>query len=215
MWFSEGSLSCEPLQFRTSQQGDRRHVRGGSDAVGGILLHHDVAARKPRVRCSHLSDSYAVAGYAHGGNGRIGDGPAGGGRQPARRRSVGQVGDLGRASVWAAFDAWGMGSSIRLNINDPKDRSHSVTAASMDAPHATELRRWTEKKCGVTLGIGLGMAKPSDPAYHGFFRVAHMGHVNAHMTLGMLAVIDAGMKALNIPHSEGAIEAASRVVSEA
>ena len=64
----------------------------------------------------------------------------------------------------------------------------------MDPPHATELRRWTEHKAGVTLGIGLGMADPSDPAYHGFFRVAHMGHVNAHMTLGMLSVIDAGLK---------------------
>ena len=121
---------------------------------------------------------------------------------------------LSRA-VWAAFDAWGVGGSIRLNIHDPKDRSHSVTAASMDSPHATELRRWTEKKSGVTLGIGLGMAEPADPAYHGFFRVAHMGHVNAHMTLGMLAVIDAGLKALNIPHGAGAIEAASRIVSEA
>ncbi len=121
---------------------------------------------------------------------------------------------LSRA-VWAAFDAWGRGSSIRLNINNPKDRSHSVTAASMDAPHATELRHWTEKKTGVTLGIGLGMAEPSSPDYHGFFRVAHMGHVNAHMTLGMLGVIDAGLKALNIPHGSGAIEAASRVVSEA
>ena len=121
---------------------------------------------------------------------------------------------LSRA-VWAAFDAWGVGGSIRLNIHDPKDRSHSVTAASMDAPHATELRRWTEKKSGVTLGIGLGMAEPAAPAYHGFFRVAHMGHVNAHMPLGMLAVIDAGLKALHIPHGEGAIEAASRIVSTA
>ncbi len=67
----------------------------------------------------------------------------------------------------------------------------------------------------MTLGIGLGMAEPSRPDYHGFFRVAHMGHVNAHMTLGMLGVIDAGLKALNIPHGAGAIEAASRVVSEA
>ena len=60
----------------------------------------------------------------------------------------------------------------------------------------------------MTLGIGLGMAEPSDPAYHGFFRVAHM-------TLGMLAVIDGGLKALHIPHGEGAVEAASRVVSQA
>ena len=118
-------------------------------------------------------------------------------------------------AIWSAFESWGEGSSIRLNIKEPQQRSHSVTSASMDPPHATELRRWTEHKAGVTLGIGLGMADPSDPAYHGFFRVAHMGHVNAHMTLGMLSVIDEGLKALNIPHGEGALEAASRIVSSA
>ena len=67
----------------------------------------------------------------------------------------------------------------------------------------------------VTLDLGLGMAEHSSLNYHGFFRVAHMGHVNAHMTLGMLGVIDAGLIALNIPHGAGAIEAASRVVREA
>ena len=118
-------------------------------------------------------------------------------------------------AIWSAFESWGEGSSIRLNIKEPQQRSHSVTSASMDPPHATELRRWTEHKAGVTLGIGLGMADPSDPAYHGFFRVAHMGHVNAHMTLGMLSVIDAGLKALNIPHGGGALEAAIRIVSSA
>ena len=118
-------------------------------------------------------------------------------------------------AIWSAFESWGEESSIRLNIMEPQQRSHSVTSASMDPPHATELRRWTEHKAGVTLGIGLGMADPSDPAYHGFFRVAHMGHVNAHMTLGMLSVIDAGLKALNIPHGDGALEAASRIVSSA
>ena len=118
-------------------------------------------------------------------------------------------------AIWSAFESWGEGSSIPLNIKELQQRSHSVTSASMDPPHATELRRWTEHKAGVTLGIGLGMADPSDPAYHGFFRVAHMGHVNAHMTLGMLSVIDAGLKALNIPHGEGALEAASRIVSSA
>ena len=118
-------------------------------------------------------------------------------------------------AIWSAFESWGEGSSIRLNIKEPQQRSHSVTSASMDSPHATELRRWTEHKAGVTLGIGLGMADPSDPAYHGFFRVAHMGHVNAHMTLGLLSVIDAGLKALNIPHGDGALEGASRIVSSA
>jgi alanine-glyoxylate transaminase/serine-glyoxylate transaminase/serine-pyruvate transaminase len=57
------------------------------------------------------------------------------------------------------------------------------------------------------------MAPSTDPAYHGFLRVAHMGHVNAHMTLGALAVMEAGMVALGIPHGEGALQAAARVVA--
>jgi alanine-glyoxylate transaminase/serine-glyoxylate transaminase/serine-pyruvate transaminase len=65
----------------------------------------------------------------------------------------------------------------------------------------------------VTLGIGLGMAPSTDPAYHGFLRVAHMGHVNAHMTLGALAVMEAGMVALGIPHGAGALPAAAKVVA--
>ncbi|MBI1219212.1 MAG: aminotransferase class V-fold PLP-dependent enzyme [Rhodobacteraceae bacterium] len=117
-------------------------------------------------------------------------------------------------SVWAAFDAWGAGNpAIALNVADPAFRGHSVTAARLGAPHATALRRWTEHQAGVTLGIGLGMAEPADPAYHGFLRVAHMGHVNAHMTLGALSVMEAGMLALDIPHGAGALAAAARVVA--
>ncbi len=66
---------------------------------------------------------------------------------------------------------------------------------------------------GGNNGIGLGMAAPTDLAYHGYLRVAHMGHVNAHMTLGALAVMDAGLAALGIPHGAGALEAAAAVVA--
>lgn len=117
-------------------------------------------------------------------------------------------------TVWAAFDAWGQGTEIAMNIADPTHRAHAVTAARMGAPHATALRDWTETKAGVTLGIGLGMAAPGDPAWHGFLRVAHMGHVNAHMTLGVLGVMEAGMTALGIPHGTGALDAAARVIAE-
>jgi alanine-glyoxylate transaminase/serine-glyoxylate transaminase/serine-pyruvate transaminase len=118
-------------------------------------------------------------------------------------------------AVWAAFDAWSEGNpAIGLNVASPEQRGWSVTAARLGAPHATRLREWCEAKAGVTLGIGLGMAPSTDPAYHGFLRVAHMGHVNAHMTLGALAVMDAGMTALGIPHGPGALEAAARVVAE-
>ncbi|MDT8856192.1 aminotransferase class V-fold PLP-dependent enzyme [Paracoccaceae bacterium Fryx2] len=119
-------------------------------------------------------------------------------------------------AVWAAFETWGQGNpAIALNVADRAFRGRSVTAARLGAPHATRLREWTEHQAGVTLGIGLGMALPSEPEYHGFLRVAHMGHVNAHMTLGALAVMEAGMLALGIPHQSGGILAAARVVAGA
>jgi alanine-glyoxylate transaminase/serine-glyoxylate transaminase/serine-pyruvate transaminase len=119
------------------------------------------------------------------------------------------------SAVWAAFDCWSEGNpSIGMNVADPVHRGWSVTAARFGAPHATRLRDWCETKGGVTLGIGLGMAPSTDPAYHGFLRVAHMGHVNAHMTLGALAVMEAGLSALDIPHGEGALAAAAQVVAQ-
>jgi len=119
-------------------------------------------------------------------------------------------------AVWAAFDAWSAGNpAIAMNVADPGDRGWSVTAARFGAPHATRLRDWCETKAGVTLGIGLGMAPSTDPAYHGFLRVAHMGHVNAHMTLGALGVMEAGMQALDIPYGPGALAAAVKAVAAA
>ena len=123
--------------------------------------------------------------------------------------------DVLARTVWAAFDAWAVGNpAIGLNVVDPANRGRSVTAARLGAPHATRLRQWCEHRAGVTLGIGLGMAATTDPAYHGFLRVAHMGHVNAHMTLGALAVMEAGMIALDIPHGPGALAAAAGVVAQ-
>lgn len=119
-------------------------------------------------------------------------------------------------AVWAAFEAWGAGNpEIGLNVADPAFRGRSVTAARLGAPHASRLREWTEHRGGVTLGIGLGMALPSEPAFHGYLRVAHMGHVNAHMTLGALAVMEAGMVALDIPHGQGALAAAAAHIGKA
>ena len=118
-------------------------------------------------------------------------------------------------AVWAACDAWATEGPIRMNIADPAHRGRSVTAIRIGAPNGTLLRRWCEDRAGLTLGIGLGMVPETDAAWHGFFRVAHMGHVNAHMTLGMLSVIEAGLVALKIPHGPGALDAAARVVAGA
>lgn len=123
---------------------------------------------------------------------------------------------LARA-VWAAFDAWGRKdgrkAGIELNIPDPAARSHAVTTIRTNPPNATALREWLTANAGVTLGLGIGMVPPGDPGAHGFFRVAHMGHVNAHMTLGVLASIEAGLKALGIDHDEGAVAAAATILA--
>jgi len=121
---------------------------------------------------------------------------------------------LARA-VWAATDVWGQEGPLRLNVAQPSHRSHAVTSLAIGAPNGTRLRHWTEKNTGVTLGIGLGMETEEDPHSTGFFRIGHMGHVNAHMVLGVLGSIDAGLKALRIPHGRGALEAASEVISAA
>ena len=113
--------------------------------------------------------------------------------------------------IWAACEAWGQGGPMTLNISDPALRSHSVTAVHIGAPHGTALRKWVTRNAGVTLGIGLGMAEPKERAWHGFFRIGHMGHVNAQMVMGTLGAIEAGMCALDIPHGTGALSAAAKV----
>ncbi|QDY69685.1 pyridoxal-phosphate-dependent aminotransferase family protein [Qingshengfaniella alkalisoli] len=117
---------------------------------------------------------------------------------------------LARA-IWAACEAWGSTGSLELNVPNPALRSHAVTALRIGSPDGTRLRDWLSENAGVTLGIGLGMAAPGDDAWHGFFRIAHMGHVNAHMVLGVLGTIEAGFTALDIPHGKGALEAAAAI----
>lgn len=116
-------------------------------------------------------------------------------------------------SIWTACEIWGQDGPLTLNISDPEHRSHAVTSLRIGAPHGTALRDWVQKHLGLTLGIGLGMAQPGDPAWHGFFRLGHMGHVNGQMLLGMLGGIEAGLNALDIPHGRGAVEAAAAVIA--
>ena len=73
---------------------------------------------------------------------------------------------------------------------------------------AERLRHWTEANAGLTLGIGLGAAEPADA-----LRIAHMGHVSAHMHLGTLASIEAGMAALGLPHGPGGTAAAAAEIA--
>jgi alanine-glyoxylate transaminase/serine-glyoxylate transaminase/serine-pyruvate transaminase len=116
-------------------------------------------------------------------------------------------------AIWAACEHWGQEGALRLNVADRAQRSHAVTALSVGKPDGTRLRRWCSDHAGVTLGIGLGMANDDDPQSDGYFRFGHMGHVNAHMILGLLGVVEAGLGALDIPHRPGGVTAAAQVVS--
>lgn len=121
---------------------------------------------------------------------------------------------LARA-VWSALDRWGAAGPIEMNVTDPAQRAHAVTTVRAGRPHGTALRRWVEARTGVTLGIGLGMGSVDDPDSDGVFRIAHMGHVNAHMVLGVLGAVEAGLKALGIPYGDGALAAAAEVIAGA
>ncbi|MDG0990376.1 MAG: aminotransferase class V-fold PLP-dependent enzyme [Yoonia sp.] len=114
---------------------------------------------------------------------------------------------LARA-VWAAFECWGAEGPMHLNIADPAHRSHAVTSVVVGSPNGDKLRHWCEDEAGLTLGIGLGRS-PADA----YFRVGHMGHVNAQMIMGVVGTIQAGLIATGIPHGGGAVDAAARVIA--
>lgn len=116
-------------------------------------------------------------------------------------------------TIWTACDLWGAGGPIELNVVKSNERSTAVTAVRIGAPAGLDLRNWLEDMTGVTLGIGLGMVTAEDPNGEGFFRIGHMGHVNAHMVLGVLGTMQAGFEALGIPYGPGALDGAARVVS--
>ncbi|HKK29183.1 MAG TPA: aminotransferase class V-fold PLP-dependent enzyme, partial [Alphaproteobacteria bacterium] len=116
-------------------------------------------------------------------------------------------------AIWAACETWGAGGPLELNVAERAHRSCAVTALHVGKAHGLRLRRWTEGEAGVTLGIGLGMSTEEDPAGEGFFRIGHMGHVNAGMVMGMLGAIEAGFEAIGLPRGGGALEAAARALA--
>ena len=106
-------------------------------------------------------------------------------------------------AVRRAVASWSEGGALELNIVDPAARSNSVTTVLMTNGHdPAPLLDYCDKKCGVVVGIGIGALNGKG------FRIAHMGHVNAPMVLGTLAVLETGLVALGIPHGKGGVQAA-------
>jgi alanine-glyoxylate transaminase/serine-glyoxylate transaminase/serine-pyruvate transaminase len=106
-------------------------------------------------------------------------------------------------AVRRAVAVWAEGQVLGFNIAEAGERSDTVTTVVMASSHdPVALQRYCKEKCGVVLGVGIGELTGQA------FRIAHMGHVNAPMILGTLGVIEVALKALDIPHGGGGVEAA-------
>ena len=113
-------------------------------------------------------------------------------------------------AIWAAIDQWALDGDVKLNISDKTKRSTAVTTLKTAPNDATKIRQWCESQAGLTLGIGLGFEGDD---YNRHLRIGHMGHLNPPMILGALGTIETAMKALGIPHGEGALSNASKVLA--
>ena len=113
-------------------------------------------------------------------------------------------------AVWAAVDTWAVKGALRCNVGDREHRSTAVTTVVSDSVDLLPLQEWCRDQAGLVLGVGIGFGGYQP---HQIFRIGHMGHMNPVMLLGALSTIDTGLKALQIPHGGGAIEAAGRALS--
>lgn len=112
-------------------------------------------------------------------------------------------------AVRRAVAAWSEGQVLGFNIAEARERANTVTTITMANGHdPIALQRYCKEKCGLVLGTGIGALQGQS------FRIAHMGHVNAPMTLGTLGVVEMALKALGIPHGNGGTEAAIEWLGE-
>jgi alanine-glyoxylate transaminase/serine-glyoxylate transaminase/serine-pyruvate transaminase len=113
-------------------------------------------------------------------------------------------------AVRRAVAVWSEGQVVGFNIDEPAERSNTVTTVLVSGGEhdPIKLQRYCKEKCGVVLGTGIGDLQGRS------FRIAHMGHVNAPMVLGTLGVIETGLKALGIPHGNAGTAAAIEWLGE-
>jgi alanine-glyoxylate transaminase/serine-glyoxylate transaminase/serine-pyruvate transaminase len=112
-------------------------------------------------------------------------------------------------AVRRAVAVWAQEQALSFNIAEPSERSDTVTTVLMnDGRDPGSLIEYCNTKCGVVLGIGIGALAGKA------FRIAHMGHINAPMVLGTLAVVEVGLNALHIPHGRGGVQAAIEWLGE-
>ena len=106
-------------------------------------------------------------------------------------------------AVRRAVAVWSEGQAFSFNVAEAAERSDTVTTVLMgEGGDPRALFDYCNSKCGVVLGVGIGALSGKA------FRIAHMGHVNAPMILGILGVVEVALEALGIPHGKGGSQAA-------
>jgi alanine-glyoxylate transaminase/serine-glyoxylate transaminase/serine-pyruvate transaminase len=106
------------------------------------------------------------------------------------------------AAVQAAVDVWSKGGALEFNILNAAERAPSVTTILTPGFDPERLRAFTSQNLGVILGSAIGELTGKG------FRIAHMGYANAPMVLGTLGAAETALKALDLPHGDGGVQAA-------
>ncbi len=109
-------------------------------------------------------------------------------------------------TVWKAVDIWSKEGVLKFNVTNKTNRSHAVTTIVAKNFDLLPFKNWIERNTGVELGIGLGFEGPEYHDGNSAFRIAHMGHLNPHMLLGVLASLEMGLIATNIPFKKGGLD---------
>ena len=103
-----------------------------------------------------------------------------------------------------AVIAWG----LEIQCLNEQEHSNTLTAVRMPPGHdADALRARILDRFDMSLGTGLGKVKKS------VFRIGHLGDFNELMLAGTLSGVEMGLNLAGVPHQEGGVIAALRLLS--
>lgn len=112
-------------------------------------------------------------------------------------------------AVRSAVGAWSVDGGLSLYATEPSEQGDPVTTIRAGSIDPRVLAAICKERCGVTLGVGLGDLDGTG------FRIAHMGHVNAPMVLGVLGTVEAALTAMGAPIGGSGVAAAAAALGNA
>jgi len=113
------------------------------------------------------------------------------------------------SAVQAAVQSWSAAGVLDFVCKVPSARSVSVTSIAVRGADPDEIRRVVRESFNVSIASGLG------PFRGRVFRIGHLGDLSVPMVLGCLAGVEAGLRALQVPIGDGALDAATRALGSA